>query len=784
MTKRYGIYNLLLVLALVLGCPMLLAQSALTTTTGTVTDGDGTVWFGAKITATFVPNANYPSINQYYITDAQNGTQPLANNPVYNQYLNGTASTNGSGNFTLTLIDNTQIAPKGSSWKITIQSYTSAPAATFPNISLVGATQNITGFISSNITAPRFPATAGMYGGAYGYGTNEISVIPVPGGSFYDVTAQTVKVWNGTAWTSQAIGAFCGTAANCAYTGAVTIKQLNNVCEASNETASDFAAQVDACAAEPYMATGGLITTYGWGSSSLVGVHAILGLSNPAKPITLLLNPATINIFNAVLGTTSTACMVPVASGSAVVSVGSNYNRATWQLGPNAVTYDFVCNAQQDGTQESFRLDGLVLEGNASAPINGALVHLKNVFANTRISNVSTYHPFGNALVQDNGSDIVYDNDIWNDSSNVGGYVGTVVVLNCPLNTTFIGGAIQDNGVNNNLMILNSNAQGGCNPLGGGGYQPSSLHFYGVDFEMQAATVGSFTGHATNVNPIQIIDPTGVIIDNLFMYGTRNATYQTSLVDIYSNYNLRGPVEIDNMSAISPTWGTADVLIYNHGGTGTTVAPILQQVHGSLNTTAAVSIAKYRWTGSGGGTFSNGSIDYLDQEKVATATINNFNIPPSVFSSLATCAPAIEGQIQTVSDSTSNLFGHIITTGGGPFHVSLYCNGTNWSVTSGGSTALTQAVTVCASGCTNTQTICSTTGSAWQNGACNMVIPWPQNFADNNYSAECHAFGVVSGPQTFAMVNSKALNQVNIYLESSSASVGTTQEIDCTGAHN
>jgi hypothetical protein len=163
-----------------------------TTTSGTITDGDGTVWFNANVTATFVPNPNYPNQNQYNI----NGVNLTS--PTYVSYLSQSTLTNGTGMFSLTLLDNNQIAPGGSSWKLTIQSYTSAPSSTFPNLAVSGATYNATSFISSNIISPRFPATTGQYGGAFGYSTGEISTIPVPGGSFFNVTLGALEVWTCT----------------------------------------------------------------------------------------------------------------------------------------------------------------------------------------------------------------------------------------------------------------------------------------------------------------------------------------------------------------------------------------------------------------------------------------------------------------------------------------------------------------------------------------------------------------------------------------------------------
>ena len=99
------IKRLLILFSLVFMTGHLFAQ--FTTTSGTITDGDGTVWFNANVTATFVPNPNYPNQNQYNI----NGVNLTS--PTYVSYLSQSTLTNGTGIFSLTLLDNNQIAPGG-----------------------------------------------------------------------------------------------------------------------------------------------------------------------------------------------------------------------------------------------------------------------------------------------------------------------------------------------------------------------------------------------------------------------------------------------------------------------------------------------------------------------------------------------------------------------------------------------------------------------------------------------------------------------------------------------
>jgi hypothetical protein len=804
MTKRFWICKFLLALAFVLGGPMLHAQLSLTSAAGTLVDQDGTTWFNAQVTATFVPNPSYPNLNQYYVTDPVNGTVPLTG-PVYNQYITQHATSSSVGTFAIALIDNSKIAPTGSSWKLTIQSYTSAPSAVFPNVTVSGISQVLNSFLSANITAPRFSAVSGFYGGAFGYNNAEISVIPVPGGSYYDVTLQTVKVWNGTAWTQQAIGSYCPLTGSCNYTGAVTARQFNNVCEASQEPGADFVAQINACANESYMTLGGIITAYGYGNTSQVATTIWTATTVPNRPIAVLMGPATRFFFNENFGsavaaataselaghgsaTTGTGgpCIIPIASNSALTrpSVSSFGSGGYMALGPIANTYDFLCNANQDGTEENMKLENLSLLGNSAATFKGSMIHLKNIYTPTDISQVTTDLAYGNVVQIDNGDDISFYNDTFSDGATTGGYLGSILTLNCALDVNFYSGAIQDQGVNNALMVLNSNASegGNCNPQGGGGYQPTGVHFYGVDFEILAATVGAFSGHATNVDPIQIADPEDVTFDHLILYGAKGAG-QIHVVDVTgANGNIKGPLEINNMVVLAGTgqWSTGTSLIHNTiAGTPATLA----DVFGQPNSGSTIGIGKYRWLG--GVVPGDYLTDYEDNKNIANLISNTFSIVPTVYATVnGFCVAGYEGHVLPITDSAVKQPGQLIV-GGGSFHVMAYCNGTAWSVMGSVNTAgFTQSATVCASGCSSTQTICSTTGSAWQNGACNMTIPWPANFPDNNYSVVCNAYGVVSGPQTVFFPESKAVNQISGYLESTQASVGTTQEIDCTGVHN
>ena len=767
------------------------ASAQTTAVSGTITDGDSTAWFNARVQVVFVPNPSYPQQNQYNI----NGT-PLTSS-AYAGYLDQTVLSNSSGAFNITVLDNNRIAPSGSTWKFIIQSYTSAPSSTFPNLAITGASQNVTAFLAANITVPRFAATAGQYGGAFGYGTNEVAVIPVPGGSFFNVTTGVIDVWSctssGCSWQTQAIGSFCSSS-TCNITTALYSPNINNICEASQQAgATDFVDAVNKCAAQSYMATGGIITLYGYGNTTQTATTVLNAGTNAAAPITFILNPATKFIFNENLGTATTACIWPLNNGSAIFTPG--YQGLTgvlnFNLGPSAVTYDFVCNANQTGGQQAMSIDGLTIQGNASATMAGSLLHIKNIYIETKIQNIATVHPYGQAFTLDNGSDIMLINDNFADTATSGQYPGATVTLNCPERVTFVGGAIQDNGIFNPLLVMNSNnsVSGGCNPSGGGGYQPIGVHFENVDFETVAATVGSFTGHAVNVDPIIVYDPSDVVFNGMEVFGNKGSG-QIHLIDVLyggSTGLVRGPFEVKNLFALAPPWTTSTSLIHN---TLPQTAPSLIDVNGVVNGGGTIGIADYRWSGSLSPTAN--SVDFLDNEYVANLTAGYDAVVPTVYSNInGFCNTSYEGHIAVVTDSTVKAWGSLIT-GGGTNHVKAYCNGSFWSVDAGGNssapTYVVQAITICASGCTVTVTPCTTSGIAWFGGACTVgTLSWPIAFADLNYASTCQLVGNLTGSGAEAgtvLVNSKSTTQLTLYFESATANAISFTEIDCTGVHN
>jgi hypothetical protein len=166
---------------------LLLTRVALAQTTtfsATITDTDGQTWNnGTWQAAIYSPN----------------GPPFIGGSPVSPTTYSGTM--NGSGFFSQVLPSNTSISPIGSQWKFTICPNASAPCGQILVV-VTGTTQDGSATLSAGILAPRFPAGPA----SYGYTDNEITVIPPPGGFYFNTIALTQRIWTGTAWVNQGGG--------------------------------------------------------------------------------------------------------------------------------------------------------------------------------------------------------------------------------------------------------------------------------------------------------------------------------------------------------------------------------------------------------------------------------------------------------------------------------------------------------------------------------------------------------------------------------------------------
>lgn len=297
-------------------------------------------------------------------------------------------------------------------------------------------------------------------------------------------------------------------------------------------------------AANTLPATGGTVDATGLGPATYTVTSQLTALNLFQKPVVLLLDHQTKFLINTSFAnpTNSPAsCAVPVGpgveptGGSAIIVPGYNGFGGNFMVGPSARVWDVVCNGDFTGNQESLRLDGVIVQGNPSATVMGSMIHLSGVFVPTRIANSGTYQCNAQCLRLDAGStgtggsafgDVLFDNDHFADTYGSGGtYPGSVVMMDAINsqggfgNVTFVGGMIEGNGPHNPLLVIN----------GRGSVQVSSIGFYGTTFQMAAATTSVAN---PNVDPIQLIDVSQVLMTNLRIAGFQNPVTQPNLVDI------------------------------------------------------------------------------------------------------------------------------------------------------------------------------------------------------------------------------------------------------------
>lgn len=288
-----GLKRSILVLAMLL-CPTLsLAQT--TTVTATITDSDSQTWNNGSVIITFVPP---PGVSgPYYIdgvlmTDAQKGPFNVA--------------MNGGGTFTTTVTDTNHISPAGAQWLFTLCANTSASCSPV-SIPVVGTSVNLSSLFSTRVTAPRFPAKGTGY---YGYSDVEVNQIPGPGGSYFNVSAGCVRVWNGSVFSCSTTvspggsnpqiqfnnaGSFGGDSRltfNPATgvltdTGSAVIANINNIVTVDGTKYTT----VNAALADPVCTTGCTIDMRGNSSPAALSLGAFDPNSAHAAAVTLLLGP-------------------------------------------------------------------------------------------------------------------------------------------------------------------------------------------------------------------------------------------------------------------------------------------------------------------------------------------------------------------------------------------------------------------------------------------------------------------------------------------------------------
>ena len=175
----------------------LLPLSALAQTssvTATITDSDGQTWNNGTYTVTFVPTPGKPG--PYNVNGASFPMGPFTGSLDSSGILSG-----------LTLTDNSFITPSGSMWQFVICPNASSPCLNI-NESITGASPNLSSVLSAVAPVVRFPAEVVS---AYGYADAEVTPIPHPGGKYWNVTTNCLRVWSGSTWACLSSSSGSGT---------------------------------------------------------------------------------------------------------------------------------------------------------------------------------------------------------------------------------------------------------------------------------------------------------------------------------------------------------------------------------------------------------------------------------------------------------------------------------------------------------------------------------------------------------------------------------------------
>lgn len=196
----------LLSLCLFLVCALVQAQT--TSVTATVTDSTSQAWINGTWTLTFVPNPANPNINIYNI----NGT------PLSSSVINQKGTMDSSGALSFTIYKSNSISPYGSSWKLVVCPLANSLCGTYNFSTGSNSSMDLSTALTSILPIPNFPAVAG----SYGYNDNEARLTLPVGGTYWNVSLNTQRYWNGSSWSS-----ICLALVNCPTTPVVvTFAQL------------------------------------------------------------------------------------------------------------------------------------------------------------------------------------------------------------------------------------------------------------------------------------------------------------------------------------------------------------------------------------------------------------------------------------------------------------------------------------------------------------------------------------------------------------------------------
>ncbi len=154
---------------------------------------------------------------------------------------------------------------------------------------------------------------------------------------------------------------------------------------------------------------------------------------------------------------------------------------------------------------------------------------------------------------------------------------------------------------------------------------------------------------------------------------TPSYSVSTSTIQGFTMPTLTGNVTSQTLTTTSATSGQLMFWVYTQNGTGGfTVVHPTNLLNACAPDTGAGKITIITAVWNGTNALATG----------CATDANGFLIPQTAFSTYPTCAAGTAGMVGSITDSSTTTQGATVT-GGGSGKILMYCNGTNWLVTSG-----------------------------------------------------------------------------------------------------
>lgn len=407
---------------LILGSTLLFYRAAVaqncsvncTTVSATVVDSDGTTWANGSWSITFLPNQTQP-----YATYFQNG---VALNP--NNYIQK-GSLDGSGNFSVSVWQNTTVTPVGSSYVLQVCPNASAKCGTY-SFSTSTTSLNVSSNLTITIPAPRFNAVAGSYGYA---DVEAILSLPV-GATYWNVTNNCQRYYSSGSFACVSGGS------GCTITGSqyqlVTVNNIGTGCTPATVSVTPDGTGINVPGALTAQSVNKIVNVTAYSSAGDLGQQfAAAYAANGQK---------TYQIPTGSYSFSHTLVITPITDGQTQIQCQPG-TQLIWTGGSS----DIVSIIGAGQSRVGHVMDGCTIVGNSSAT---AGIHLEAVngvtISNTQVQSVIS----GDGILNQGANTVNYDNVILTGNKNNVHNVGVVVSsVNYAANALHFKGGINANAV-------------------------------------------------------------------------------------------------------------------------------------------------------------------------------------------------------------------------------------------------------------------------------------------------------------------------------------------------